>query len=140
MAVPAAASVYGAAPVQFGVPPAAGAVVLAQVTVPKVTPLPSNGVSVNVYVPGPPLLLTVTRYCTGELVPALMIVLVTVMFGAFGVMSRQTLTVCALPLFGVTVVALFNPPALVVGADAGHSALPAVGVTALVTVNGIDTV
>ena len=43
-------------------------------------------------------------------------------------------------LFGVTVVALFKPPALVVGAVAGHSALPAVGVTALVTVNGIETV
>ena len=87
-----------------------------------------------------PLLVTVTRYCTGEAMPALVIVLVTVMFGAFGVRSRQALTVCALPLFGVTVVALFKPPALVVGAVAGHSALPAVGVTALVTVNGIETV
>ena len=99
MAVPAAASVYGAAPVQFGVPPAAGAVVLAQVTVPKVTPLPSNGVSVNVYVPGPPLLLTVTRYCTGELVPALVIVLVTVMFGGLSV-SGLVIVPVAEPLDG----------------------------------------
>ena len=80
------------------------------------------------------------RYCTGLVVPVLVMVLVTVMFGAFGVTSRQTFTVLALPLFGVTVVALFRPPALVVGALAGHSALPAVCVTALVTVNGIDTV
>ncbi len=48
MAVPAAANVYGAAPVQFGVPPAAGAVVFAHVTVPVVIPLPSSGVSVSV--------------------------------------------------------------------------------------------
>ena len=48
MAVPAAASVYGAAPVQFGVPPAAGTVVFAQLTAPVVMPLPSSGVSVSV--------------------------------------------------------------------------------------------
>ena len=99
MAVPAAAKLYGAAPAQFGAPPAAGTVVLAQVTAPKVTPLPNSGVSVNVYVPGPPLLVTVTRYCTGEAMPALVIVLVTVITGGFSV-SGLVMVPVAVPLAG----------------------------------------
>ncbi len=67
-------------------------------------------------------------------------VFATVMFGVFGVTFRQTFTVLAMPLFGVTVVALFKPPTLVVVALAGHSALPAVCVAALVTVYGTVTV
>ena len=63
-----------------------------------------------------------------------MIVLVTVITGAFGVTVVQALADEAAPVFGVTVVALFKPPAVVVCAVVAHSALPTVLVTALVTV------
>ena len=86
IAVPSAARVLlPVAVVQFGVPPAAGAVVFTHVMPVGVRPLPKSGVSVKPYVPGPPVLVTVTRYTAGLAVATLVIDFVTRMFGGIGV-------------------------------------------------------
>jgi hypothetical protein len=86
IAVPSAARVLlPVVVVQFGVPPAAGAVVFAHVMPVGVRPLPKSGVSVRPYVPGPPVLVTVTKYTAGLAVATLVIDFVTRMFGGIGV-------------------------------------------------------
>lgn len=142
IAVPTAAKVCGAVPEQSGEPPAAGDVVLTQLTESIVMPAPNIGTSVKPYDPAPPVLVTVMRYATGLARFPLTMVFVTVIAGGLDGTSRQALTVAVelSPALGVTVAALFNPPGVVVTLVKAHKPDPAVLVVAFVTANGMVTV